>query len=242
MNYYYSLKTKKEEHALEKRIGGDYDYAVYDLKQNLLKPKKLIKKDNVVEFLWEKQKELKQVFEKVELEQESKVEKDVDELLRDAIKKGLAEGFAEKYDVVESYETGDTEVRTRKVLLQGNKRSPLMTKDTDYVLVAKIDLDTEAVELAIHSSVSKTDEEAAETQKKLVTKLFASLAVSFPDIVENHLCSAVAAQTGKSYGECVDSYREQQSLRVKVYQQIVDMLIRSLDVYKKQLLESYAKK
>lgn len=241
MQYFYQLKTKKEEHTLEPRLGGDFDYAVYDLKQNLLKPKTVVKKSEAVEFLWNKQKELKTVFTKVEVKSEP--EKDsVEKQIEDKIAEGIAKGFTKTYDQNEEVDTDETHISTRKVLLSGSKMPTMMTKDTEYVLVSRLDLDTEEVRCEIHAKAAKSDVEAAVNQRKIVNKLFASLVCSFPDFIENQLCSAVMQKTGCSYEEAVKNYREQQTLRVKVYQEIVDMLSRSLDVYKQQLTDSYEKK
>lgn len=241
MQYFYQLKTKKEEHTLEPRLGGDFDYAVYDNKQNLLKPKQVIKKDHVVEFLWNKQKELKTVFNKVELKEEP-AEDSVESQMEKKIKEGLAKGFRQTYEASELTETEETRVNTRKVMLSGSEIPPMMTKDNEYVLVSRLDFDTEQVVCEIHSKSAKTDLEAATNQQKLINKLFASIVCSFPDFIENQLCSAVMYKTGAPYEETVRTYREQKTLRVKVYQEIVDMLSRSLDVYKQQLTDSYEKK
>lgn len=238
--YYYSLKTKKEEHCLEARIGGDFDYAVYDLEQNLLKPKEVIKKENVVEFLWNKQKELKAVFEKLSVKT-AEEPKTLDEQITEKINAGMKEGWVSKYTEKERIETGTSVTNKTKVLLNGDSRNPIMKKDNEYVIVARLDLDTNDVAMEVHSMPSKDMLSGTTTYNKIIDHLFLALLTSMPDFVENHICASLSKQTGISYEEAVEGYRTQKSLMVKTYSHISDIIGKTLDIYKQQI-ESYAKK
>lgn len=66
MSHYFSIKTKTEEHCLEPRIGGDFDYAIYDLKQDLKGEKQVIKKAEAVAFYKETETKLKKKFKKID--------------------------------------------------------------------------------------------------------------------------------------------------------------------------------
>lgn len=68
MSHYFSIKTKKEEHCIEPLIGGDFYYAVYDNKRDLIGEKKTIKKTEAVEFYKAKEKELKKKWERVNID------------------------------------------------------------------------------------------------------------------------------------------------------------------------------
>lgn len=234
MTYYYSLKTKKEEHCLETRIGGDFDYAVYDLKQNLLKPKEIIKKEVIVEFLWNKQKELKAVFEKIEMKK-AETGKSIDDLITEKINAGMKEGWTSKYEEKETVETGSTITNKTKVLLNGDSRNPVMKKDSEYVIVARLDLETNDVAMEVHSMPAKDMLSGTNQYNQIIDHLFLAILASLPDFIENHVCASLSKQTGISYTEAVQGYRAQKSLMIKTYSHISDMIGRALDIYKEQI-------
>lgn len=235
MAYYYSLKTKKEEHCLEQRIGGDFDYAVYDLKQNLLKPKVIVKKEAVVEFIWNKQQELKSVFKKLDSEPAPEKEKTLEEKIEEKIKEGEKKGWKSDYKEEEEILTENTHTRRTKVLLEGGLRNPVMTKDNEYVIVARLDFDTNDVSIEVHSKPSDDMLVSTKQYKQIVDHLFLALVTSFPDFVENHICQSVHRQTGMDYQEVVEGYREQATMRVKAYKAIMKIIGESLEIYKKQV-------
>jgi len=98
---YYSLKTKTEEHCLEPRIFGGYDYGVYDLEHNLIGEKTLVKEEEVVKFIFDKQKELGGKFDKLELSKTKRaVKRADDELLKEATESTPAEKVEKKAEPV----------------------------------------------------------------------------------------------------------------------------------------------
>lgn len=73
LNTYFSLKTSDREYCLEPMLDGNFYFAEYTTTETVLGApalvgeKQVIEKENVVEFIYKKQKELKGTFEKVSM-------------------------------------------------------------------------------------------------------------------------------------------------------------------------------
>ena len=239
MLYYYSLKTKKEEHTLEPR-GGDFDYAVYNLKEELLIPKVAIKSMDVVEFLWNKQKELKAVFKKTEVkptvkadeEKKENKEKTVQEIIEEKIQEGIKEGWDGVHVEKETLSTEEVRVNKTKIAIQSKEKDSIMNHDNEYIVVARLDRKTDLVSLEVHSTPKTDMLLSVQDYEKIIDKLFFSVVASFPDLVEHYIVSSAQAQSGGSYEDCLEAYRSRRSLLIKVYGRIADTLFRAVTLFK----------
>jgi len=240
MLYYYSLKTKKEEHILEPRLGHDFDYAVYNLKEELLAPKVMIKATDVVEFLWNKQKELKAVFKKTEVkptvkadeEKKENKEKTVQEIIEEKIQEGIKEGWDGVHVEKETLSTEEVRVNKTKIAIHTRERDSIMNHDNEYIIVARLDLKTDLVSLEVLSTPKTDIALSVKNYEKIVDKLFFSLVASFPDLVEHYIVSSAQAQKAGSYEDCLEAYRSRRSLLIKVYGRIADTLFRAVTLFK----------
>ena len=252
MNY-YSLKTKKEEHCLEARIGGDFDYAIYDLKQNLTKPKEVIKKEDIVKFIYDTQKKLGGAFVKVDtttdtpkevakILPENKSEDKQEDVLQRLLKKGfnidiLKSALSSKKHIDEVITTDRARVSIQGYNSDVSSSYPKLNKEDEYVLVSRLNLKTNEVTIEVHSSLTKDIDEVAKQQTIIVNHLFLGLFSVMPSILEGHVCSNASFKLGTSYETAVTQYKQQKSLRYKLYSSILDTLSKVADIYKEQIVK-----
>lgn len=256
MTHYFSLKTKEGEHCLETLIGGDYKYAIYDPEQNLKAEKITVKKEDVVEFIWKKQEELKGVFKKIELkseEEEKKIKdfgikrikeelfkhetlKDIPERVKSEIAQKEKEGWKKTYlDKTVTESAGYTNTKT-KVMMAPNEGTELEPLNPDeYTLISKINFKTGNVTMEVKTITNESTMESSRQSKMLINRLFFVLLSSFPDLIENHLGQAMALQTGASYDEAIKAYHSQKMVKISHYEKLVNVIKETIDNYIKEV-------
>lgn len=225
--FYYSLKTKKEEHCLEKRIGGDYDYAIYDLEQNLKGKKTLVKKSDVVEFLWNKQKELKAVFEKVSLEdkKDAVLIKSIEEQLDEKIQDGRII-FSE---VIEGVTSDGVRFEKSIDILEAEKG----TSNPDvYKISSEVNLKTGVVNIVVDATPVGNPIVSASHLNKIISKLFYALVASLPELADQHVIAAGVLACKQDTSSFKKAYEKEVTNKLFVRTSILNTIKSALETYK----------
>lgn len=177
MSYYYSLKTEKEEHCLELNIDGSFDYAVYDLQHNLLSEKTLVKKEDVVEFIYKTQQKLDAKFEKIELEQPKE---EVPE--KETVQEESASVSEKPYRKIDE---------NTRVFKDGVRKTQVFEREAskdeslrEYEIKLKVNLDTKEVTMEVtQSPTGDKDSRLAKDTNTILGSLFKAFVVSMPDLL-----------------------------------------------------------
>lgn len=245
--FYYSLKTKTEEHCLEPRIFGGYDYGVYDLSQNLLKKKTVVKKEEAVEFIYKTQKKLGGTFIKMDMSGDTP--KAVGEMPPEKEKTETFESTFEKNVKEELKKKGDTSVlREDKKIDKGNgevihqqnhalKREDLSDEEYEankdkYKLIAELNHKTGMVSIEVQSIPHLDATVTCDRAMEVIDKLLRAIVQTFPELVDNYFISAGAKQTGESYEKFSSGYKKTSTIPVKARSRCLTAIGKAVDNYK----------
>lgn len=253
MPFYYSLKTDKEEHCLEPRIFGGYDYGIYDLSQNLLKKKVIVTAEEAIEFIYKTQKKLGGKFTKVPLagskeepvqappEYFAKKEIPLDEAIEKALK-DTGQKVVDSNETVQKYKDGSSAIKKNYSLEPKERTKEEYEADKDvYRLTAELDHKLGIVAISVQSIPSMDSRVACDRGMELVDKLLRSIVQGFPDLVDNYFISAGAKQIGQSYKYFAAGYHASRDIPTKARTQCITTLQEAAETYK-EYGEEQAKK
>lgn len=213
--YYYSLKTKTEEHVLEPRTDGDYSYGVFDKSAELVKKKEVISKHDIFEFIYKKQASLKGKFVKVEMETVKEVKKE------QAPEKGERVMRKEK----QITDNAIIETETRSVTIPSEEYNK--TKDL-FSIKSEINLKTKKVVFYVECSPSKDYKETQETSFLVMSELVPKIIDSLPNIIDHIILAGASAKTEASL-ERVSSVYNGMEVKSTVREILKDVITKSLN-------------
>ncbi len=254
--FYYSLKTKTEEHCLEPRIFGGYDYGIYDLSQNLLKKKKVVTKEEAVEFIYKTQKKLGGTFIKMDMSgdepkivEEKKAEPiaspvqpapKLAESSSSEFKKQVAEELASRGQESVFREEKRIENADGTTVNQSNhalKCAPLSKEEYEenkdkFRLIAELNHNTGLVSVEVQSIPHEDATVACDRGMEIIDKLLRAIVQTFPELVDNHFISAGVRQTGESYEDFTKGYRKQSSIPLKARSRCLTAIQNAVENYR----------
>jgi transcription antitermination factor NusG len=245
--YYYSLKTEKEEHCLEPRIFGGYDYGIYDLNQNLLKKKVVVKKEDAVEFIYKTQKKLGGTFIKMDMsgdspkavgempqekpKEESTFEKNIKEEL-----KSMGATTAMKEEKTINLGNGEVIHQQNHVIKREKVSDEEFEKNKDkYRLIAELNHITGMVSIEVQSVPHENAQVTCDRGMEIIDKLLRAVVQTFPELVDNYFISAGVKQTGESYEDFSSEYKKSSTIPVKARSRCLTALKKAVDTYKEQI-------
>ncbi len=241
--YYYLLKTKTEHHIIEPLIYGDYYYAVYDTKENLKAEKIIVKKDDVIEFIYNKQKKLKGKFERVDMKQEKPKKYNEEsspvstqaQVMADFIKDELAK---RRHKVIrqtseQKIDTDGSSIRREAFTLEKAKvtKEEFSQKKDRYKITAELDHVTGIVSVEVESSPASDSATTCKRGEEVINKLLRGIVTTFPDLVDQHYITALVKQNDENYQDSSDAYFKQGKIPTRVRAQCLDSIMKAVADY-----------
>jgi len=262
--FYYSLKTDKEEHCLEPRIFGGYDYGIYDLEQNLKKKKTIVKQEDVVKFIFDTQVKLGAKFIKMTVndqgvkaetvetpepkpeqkkEEAPKTEQVSEDAFSSKFKQQVAEELGKRGAKTAYSEDKIIETASGERIHQQNhaiQREPVSEKEFEenkdkFRLIAELNHNTGMVSIEVNSVPHENVEVTCERGMEIIDKVLRAVVQTFPELIDNHFISAGVKQTGQSYEEFSKNYKKSSNIPLKARSRCLTALKKAVDNYKDEL-------